>query len=93
MVTEKVGKRRLEWLGHVARIPDHRLLNLTLFCWLPPSRFRCAPRKRWKDVRCSAQRTLKLKRVNGMKKQGSLEQDGGHCMVHAGLESCRKLRL
>lgn len=25
MVAEKVGKRRFEWLGHVARMPDHRL--------------------------------------------------------------------
>ena len=26
-------------------------------------------------------RTLKLKRVNGMRKPESLEQDGGHCIV------------
>ena len=49
-VSEKVQKRRLEWLGHLARMPDHRLPKVMLFSWLPQPRPRCGPRKRWRDV-------------------------------------------
>ena len=41
---------KLEWLGHVARMPDHRILKSVLFGWLPQARPRCGPRRRWKDV-------------------------------------------
>ena len=44
---EKMRRRRLEWLGHVARMPDHRIPKSVLFGW-----FRCGPRRRWKDVVC-----------------------------------------
>ena len=50
LITEKVKKRRLEWLGHLARMPDHRLPKYVLFGWLPQSHPRCGPRKRWRDV-------------------------------------------
>ena len=49
---EKVRKRRLEWLGHVARMPDHRFPKSLLFGWLLESRPRCGPRRRWRDVIC-----------------------------------------
>lgn len=48
--TEKVRKRRLEWLGHLARMPDHRVPKSTFFSWLPQSRPICGPRRRWRDV-------------------------------------------
>ena len=47
---DKVKKRRLEWLGHIARMPDHRVPNFTLFSWLPEPRLRCGPKKRWRDM-------------------------------------------
>ena len=47
---EKVRKRRLEWLGHVARMPDDRIPKTTLFSWLPQACPRCGPRRRWRDV-------------------------------------------
>lgn len=47
---EKVTRRRLEWLRHLARMPDYRLPKLTMFGWLPQPRPRCSPRKRWRDV-------------------------------------------
>ncbi len=47
---EKVRKRRFEWLGHVARMPDHRIPKATLFGWLPRARPQCGPRRRWRDV-------------------------------------------
>jgi len=50
LMAEKVKKRRLEWLGHLARMPDHRLPKCMLFGWLLQSRPRCGPRKRWRDV-------------------------------------------
>ena len=46
----KVMKRRLEWLGHVARMPDHRTPKICLFSWLPQPRPRGGPRVRWRDV-------------------------------------------
>ena len=32
---EKTQRRRLEWLGHVACMPDHRIPTFTLFGCLP----------------------------------------------------------
>ena len=52
LVAKKVRKSRLEWLGHVARMPNHRLPKTMLFGWLPQPRPRCGPRKRWRDVVC-----------------------------------------
>ena len=48
--TMKVKKRRLEWLGHVARMPDHRIPKVCLFSWLPQPRPRGGPRLRWRDL-------------------------------------------
>ena len=52
--TTKVQKRRLEWLGHLARMPEHRMPKITLFSWLPQTRPCCGPRdvvkKDMKDV-------------------------------------------
>ena len=48
-VTTKITKRRLEWLGHVARMPNHCMLKIALFGWLPQTRPTGGPRKRWED--------------------------------------------
>ena len=34
-ITVKLMKRRLEWLGHLARMPGHHIPKVTLFSWLP----------------------------------------------------------
>ena len=47
----KITRRRLEWLGHLARIPEHRLPKSALFGWLPQPRPRCGPRRRWRSRR------------------------------------------
>ena len=47
---EKIQKRRLEWLGHLARMQDHRLPKSVLFGWLPQPRPWSGPRRRWRDV-------------------------------------------
>ena len=49
-VGKKIQKRRMEWLGHLARMPDHSLPKVMLFSWLPQPRPRCGSRKRWKGV-------------------------------------------
>ena len=49
-VSTKIAKRRLEWLGHIARMPDHRMPKMSLFGWLPQTRPPGGPRKRWRDV-------------------------------------------
>ena len=36
--TEIIAKRRLEWLGHLARMQDQLIPKITLFSWLPQRR-------------------------------------------------------
>ena len=49
-VSVKITRRRLEWLGHLARMPEHRLPKSALFGWLPQPCPRCGPHRRWRDV-------------------------------------------
>ncbi len=37
-LTAKIASRRLQWLGHLARMPDNRLPKMCLFSWLPQTR-------------------------------------------------------
>ena len=46
----KVGKRRIEWLGHLARMSNARLPKKMLFGWLPKTCPASGPRRRWRDV-------------------------------------------
>ena len=48
--SEKVKKKMLEWLGHLVRMPDHRIPKSTLFGWLPQPRPICGPKKRGRDM-------------------------------------------
>ena len=49
-ISQKVTARRLEWLGHLARMDETRTPQRCLFGWLPGQRPRGGPRKRWRDV-------------------------------------------
>ena len=49
VIGEKVMARRLEWLGHVQRMPSSRIPRKILFSGLPSKRPQHKPRKRWKD--------------------------------------------
>ena len=53
----KVTENRLEWLGHVARIPDHHTPKLTLFGWPPESQ----PREGQEDLIGRHLKTIKVK--------------------------------
>ena len=48
LVDEKIQKKRLEWLGHLAHMQDHCLPKSVQFGWLPQPR--PGPRRRWRDV-------------------------------------------
>ena len=41
--------RRLRWLGHVARMEDHRLPKKILFGWLPQCHPAHGTKMRWRD--------------------------------------------
>ena len=60
-ITEKLMKRRLEWLGHLARMPNCRIPKMCLFGWLPKTRPPGGPRRRWRDV---AKKDLKAVKID-----------------------------
>ena len=76
LAVEKMRKRRLNRLGHVARMPDHRLPKSLLFGWLPESCPRCGTRRRWRDVIRKDFKDISITE-SGMKKRGRSELDGG----------------
>ena len=49
IIRVKLIGRCLEWLGHLARMPEHRLPKVFLFGWLPAVRPFKGPRRRWRD--------------------------------------------
>ena len=50
LVSDRIRKRRMEWLGHMARLDDGRVPKQLLFGCLPSTRPACGPRRRWRDV-------------------------------------------
>ena len=59
-IETKLMKRRLEWLGHFARMKDDRLPEICLFGWLPQTRPCGGPRRRWRNL---ARKDLKAVQV------------------------------
>ena len=49
LMSDQVRSRRLQWLGHVARMDNERLPKQLLFGWLPQTRPAEGPRLWWKD--------------------------------------------
>ena len=48
-IEETLKKRRLRWLGHVARMDNSRMPKCILFGELDKTRSRHGPQKRWRD--------------------------------------------
>ena len=90
-VTTKVAKRRLEWLGHVARMPDHRLPKRALFGWLPQPRPPGGPQRRWRDV---IRRDLKAVGVpEDQWYEAALSRASWRETCSQGLEQCNQQQL
>ena len=83
-------RRRLEWLGHVARMPDHRIPKSVLFGWLPHVRPRCGPRRRWKDV---VRRDLKDINVEESESEARRSRGGWGALCRLGMESHREAEV
>ena len=49
-ISTKLRKRHLEWLGHLAQMPNHCIPRIYLFGWLPQTHLVHGPRKRLIDV-------------------------------------------
>ena len=89
---EKVKKRRLEWLGHVARMPDHRIPKTALFGWLPQARPRCGPRKRWRDVIRRDLKDIEVEESEWYREAGR-SRAGWRGMYRQGMESHREAEI
>ena len=50
IIVTKLRRRRLEWLGHVARMAEYRLPQICLFGWLAQVRPFHGPKRRWRDL-------------------------------------------
>ena len=90
-VGEKIQKRRLEWLGHLARMLDHRLPKVMLFSWLLQPRPRCGPRKRWRDVVRKDLRDVEVGEREWYEEATS-SRASWMALYRMGLESCTEMR-
>jgi len=50
LVSDKIQKRRLEWLVHLAHMQDHHIPKSALFGWLSQPLLPGGPHRRWRDV-------------------------------------------
>ena len=51
-VADKITRRRLAWLGHIAHMPEHCVPKMALFGWLPKTCPPGGPHKQWRDQIC-----------------------------------------
>ena len=45
-----IKRRRLEWLGNIAHMPDNKIPRKVFFGWLQQPCPRGGPMRRWKDI-------------------------------------------
>ena len=46
----KLIRRRMQWLGHLAQMRNHRIPKMCFFGWLSEKRPQGGPKKCWKDI-------------------------------------------
>ena len=63
-----------EWLGHVARMRDHRMPKMALFGWLQKTRPPAGPRKRWRDVICKELQAISVPEQQWHRETASREE-------------------
>ena len=68
-VTQKVTAHRLEWLGHLARMPEHCIPQkcACLFGWLPQACPQGGLTRRWRDVIRADLRVIQIPETSGMR--------------------------
>ena len=75
---DKIRLKRLEWLGHLARMADNRMPKSVLFSWLPEPWPRCGLKNGGGTLFARIWIALEQMRISGMRKLQDLEQDGGY---------------
>ena len=82
-VSDKVSNRHLEWLGHLAQMPDKCTPKICLFSWSPEPHPQGGPLKRWRDVIRIGGRTCKSRRHMVCKRNAATSKlhYGTACMV------------
>ena len=65
---DKIKRRRLEWLGHIACMPDHRIFKQVFFDFLKPTPSTGGPKRRWKDVTRQDLKDIDVDEDNGTMK-------------------------
>ena len=74
-----IAARRLRWLGHMARMDDHRLPKKVLFGWLPQRRPAHGTKIRWRDRIRKDMMKFKIEErcwfSLAQEREGSAEQD------------------
>lgn len=92
LVEAKITKRRLEWLGYVARMPCHRMPKQAWFGWLPKTRPPRGPHKRWRD---QVRKDLKLIGVPEVEwyEEAILSRGGWRVIYRDGLQTNLRVDL
>ena len=83
--------RRLRWLGHVARMEDHRIPKKILFGWLPQCHPAHGTKMRWRDHVRKDMKRFYIEERNWFR----LAQDGGgwRGCCKTGLEAVTRRRV
>ena len=92
-VSEKVQKRRLERLGNLVRMPNHKLPKRMLLSWLPQPQPRCGQWKRWRDVVRKDLRNVEVGNMSALYAEASRSRARFRALCQVGLVNGREARI